>query len=542
MIYPQLEEINPKRAESYYKNRYPEFVQYLHNTYPDVIAFNEKLYWFYHNITEQPKCKICGDKVSFRGFNFGYSKYCSSTCVSKDPERIRKIKQTNLKKYGVEYYNNIQKIKQTNLKKYGVENPFQSEQIKEKIKQGYLEKYNVEYPSQSQEIQETRRKNSLKKYGVDHHMKIEEVKQKVSKGTRNFHIGHIDGLIGYDEDGNQIRACPHPECKKCSEKFYVVNVQIFCARKEYSLEPCTRILPVSRSHAKGTSLEIFIRDILDEYNVGYITNDRSIGTELDIYIPSKQIAIECNGCFWHSEQHNHNPKKHIDKFKECQNHNIQLLTIWEDWIINKPNIVKSIILNKLGLTQNKIYARQCIIKEVQSKDATKFLNENHIQGATKCSIKLGLYYNDELVSLICFNKRSKLSGSKNMIEGEYELIRFCNKLNTSVVGGASKLLKYFIKKYNPSIITSFSSNDISNGNLYKTLGFESDYNINKSYWYIEPTTMKRYHRTSFTRSSIAEKFGYDINDKTWTERSVMDKMRYYRIYDSGTLRWKLLSF
>ena len=47
MIYPQLEEINPKRAESYYKNRYPEFVQYLHNTYPDVIAFNEKLYWFY---------------------------------------------------------------------------------------------------------------------------------------------------------------------------------------------------------------------------------------------------------------------------------------------------------------------------------------------------------------------------------------------------------------------------------------------------------------------------------------------------------------
>ena len=143
---------------------------------------------------------------------------------------------------------------------------------------------------------------------------------------------------------------------------------------------------------------------------------------------------------------------------------------------------------------------------------------------------------------MCFNKRSKLSGSKNIIEGEYELIRFCNKLNTSVVGGASKLLKYFIKKYNPSIITSFSSDDISNGNLYKTLGFESDYNINKSYWYIEPTTMKRYHRTSFTRSSISEKFGYDINDKTWTERSVMDKMRYYRIYDSGTLRWKLELF
>ena len=297
MVYPQLEEINPKRAENYYKSRYPEFVQYLHDTYPGVTTFNEKLYWFYHNITEQPKCKICGGKVSFRGFNFGYSEYCSSKCGSKDPERSLKIQQTILERYGVVGYNNREKAKQTCLEKYGVENPYQAEEVKEKIKQGYLAKYDVEYPSQSQEIQETRRKNSFEKYGVDHHMKVDGVKQKVAKSIHDFYVEHIDDLIRYDENGNHIRICPHPECKKCSEKFYITPHEIDYTRKRLGLEPCTRILPVSKGHAKGTTLEIFIRNILDEYNVEYITNDRSIGVELDIYIPSKSLAIECNGCF-----------------------------------------------------------------------------------------------------------------------------------------------------------------------------------------------------------------------------------------------------
>ena len=88
---------------------------------------------------------------------------------------------------------------------------------------------------------------------------------------------------------------------------------------------------------------------------------------------------------------------------------------------------------------------------------------------------------------------------------EWELVRFCNKLNIRVVGGASKLLKYFIKQYNPKSIVSFSMNDISNGDLYKTLGFVTDDKITQSYWYIDPNTMKRYHRTSFTKQSIVKR-------------------------------------
>ena len=130
--------------------------------------------------------------------------------------------------------------------------------------------------------------------------------------------------------------------------------------------------------------------------------------------------------------------------------------------------------------------------------------------------------------------------SKSDIMG-YELVRFCNILNTNIVGGASKLLKEFIRQYSPKYIISYSSNDISFGNLYNTLGFESG-EVSTSYWYIEPETMHRYHRTSFSRSGIAEKFGYDIKDMSWSEHNVMDELRYIRIYDAGTTRWILSLF
>ena len=93
-----------------------------------------------------------------------------------------------------------------------------------------------------------------------------------------------------------------------------------------------------------------------------------------------------------------------------------------------------------------------------------FLNSNHLQGNCISKYRYGLYYNDELVSLMTFGKmRKNLNGKKE--EGVYELLRFCNKLNTTVVGGASKLLKHFIKTVNPKRIVSYTYKGWSNSNL-----------------------------------------------------------------------------
>ena len=426
------------------------------------------------------------------------SKYGS---VGVDP--IEKVKITKKRRYGDENYNNSDKMKSTKKERYGDENYNNSDKMKSTKKERYGDE-NYNNPVQASK---TRRKNN---------------------------IDNSDFIIGYDIDGRWICTCPHPGCTKCERKTFNIFGNMYHDRKRDGTEICTNILPESTT-GKNTTLEIFVKNILDGHNIFYICNDRTIlnNKELDIYIPDKKLAIECNGIFWHSSNfRKDNSHKHADKYKLCEEKGIQLLTIWEDQIINQPDIVESIILSKLGIYNTRIYARKCVIKVVETKEAINFLKANHIQGKTSSTIKLGLYYNDELVSLMTFGMQKRCSGgSKN---SNWELNRFCNKINTQVVGAASRLLSYFIKEYKPSCIVSYSSNDISNGSLYKILGFKSDGKITNAYWYIQHRTLNRYHRTNFSKSRL-KSMGVEIEGKT--ENDIMSKLPYWKIYDSGHIKW-----
>ena len=159
--------------------------------------------------------------------------------------------------------------------------------------------------------------------------------------------------------------------------------------------------------------------------------------------------------FWHSTRYK-NKKYHSKKSDLCSEKDIKLFHIWEDDWINKKEIVKSIIKSKLNIIDNKIYARKCEIKEINNKICSEFLENNHIQGNINCKIKIGLYYDNELISIMTFGKKRLALGNKTQNNNEYEMLRFCNKLNTSVVGGASKLFKYFIQKYDPIEIISYA--------------------------------------------------------------------------------------
>ena len=177
-----------------------------------------------------------------------------------------------------------------------------------------------------------------------------------------------------------------------------------------------------------------------------------------------------------------------------------------------------------------IFGRKCFVKEVSSKNSREFLELNHIQGNVNSSIKLGLYYDDELVSLMTFGGLRKSMGS-NHKEGVYELLRFCNKLNSSVIGGADKLLKHFIKTHNPKEIISYADRRWSQGDLYEKLGFSKS-NISKpNYFYINNT--KRENRFTY-RKDVLVKQGYS-NDKT--EHEIMLERGIYRVYDCGNLKY-----
>ena len=218
--------------------------------------------------------------------------------------------------------------------------------------------------------------------------------------------------------------------------------------------------------------------------------------------------------------------------RECEKRGIQLMQIWEDWIIHKPEIVKSLVLSKLGIYEDRIYARKCVLREVPATECTNFLENNHLQGSVNGSVRLGLYRdNNELVSIMVFGKKRKsVNGASS--DDVYELYRYCNKKNIQVIGGASKLFTHFVKNYNPIQIESFSSNDISDGGLYKILGFAKEPKISRSYWYIN-STMHRMHRFSFRKSELIKQGC----DPSLSESQITESMGLLKIYDSGQSKW-----
>jgi hypothetical protein len=280
----------------------------------------------------------------------------------------------------------------------------------------------------------------------------------------------------------------------------------------------------------SSSQELEICSFLDINNIQYIQSERSIlgGKELDICIQSHNLAIEFNGIYWHSEGVGKNRSYHLNKTKECIDKNIQLLHIFEnEWVHHiKHEIWKSIINNKLNICNSKIFARKCHINEVDNKTAKQFLLNNHLQGHTHSSINIGLYYENELVSLMTFGK------SRYNKKYQYELIRFCNKINTLVTGGASKIFKYFIRNYNPESLISYADLRYSNGTLYEKLGFNKLKNSTPNYFYFHKNNkLKLMSRVQFQKHKLQDKL--ETFDPELTEYQNMLNNGYDRIWDCG---------
>ena len=517
--------------EIHFKIHYPEFYKYLYDNYID-ISFQEKLYWYFNDIKEIPTCKNCGNKVKFYNSKTGYAQYCCSKCSNSANEKINKTKKIFNERYGGDApicNSEIRsKIKATCIERYGVENCQQNKEIKERTKKTNIEKYGGQ-GNASKQLKEKYITTCEKRYGVNNAAKASNVKEQISKSKRKNIINTHEYIIGYIDSDKLICKCkcPHLDCNKCKEKEFEIESTLLANRISHNIEICTKLLPYNPLLSK---YELYLTKLLNANNIEYKRNVRNIiSKEFDFYIPLKKLAIEFNGVYYHSTSKKSNTY-HINKFNECKEQDIQLISIWEDQYINKPKICESIILSKLGIHKEKIYARKCIINKVSSNIAREFYDKNHIQGFCAATIHYGLYYKNELVSMMSFGKRS-LGREFNK---DWELIRYCTKINTLVIGGASKLFKNFIKEYNPKEIISWSSNDISNGNMYKLLGFKQE-NISLSYWYIDKN-LKRYHRSGFSKSNLIKK-QIIKNSDTRSESEIMDNLGYYKIYDTGQTKW-----
>lgn len=287
----------------------------------------------------------------------------------------------------------------------------------------------------------------------------------------------------------------------------------------------------SSGPSKGEkSLQEFVKTIEKEV----IFNDKILlsGLELDILLPLQKIAIEFNGGYFHSDLFK-DKNYHLKKTEEVEAKGYRLIHIWEsDWYL-RPEIIKSNIKNILKLTDTRIYARETKVKEISVQQANKFIEENHLQGTAISKVRLGLFYKEDLVSVMTFSSLRKATGLTSK-EGSYELLRFCNKLNTSTIGGASKLFSHFKRLYFPKHIISYANRDWSQGRLYYNLGMGYVSNTVPGYFYTK--SKHRFSRFQFQKHKLVEQG----EDATLTEYEIMLKNGYHRVWDCGNLKfeWK----
>lgn len=410
--------------------------------------------------------------------------YCPNNCCFTEKGNISK--------------NNInhKKRKETCIKKYGAEHPLQNQEVLDKVKQTCLEKYGYETPLKNEDVKNKIKATNINRYGYENILSSPVIKEKI-KNTNIKKYG-----------------CEYPAQN--------TNIKLKQQNILYDKYGCL----FNRKSAHLTQNEI--RDFLKELGCDF-NSDRSIlnGKEIDLYNKELNLAIEYCGLYWHTEDspEPRNYKYHYNKYKACLNKNIQLLTIFSDEWKFRNKQVKQFIRAKVGKCENKVYARNCIVKKIHNNEAKNFINENHIQLCKIApQISYGIFCNDELLGVVSFKKHHR--NSNDII-----LNRLAFKNNYQIIGGASKLIKNAIKISNFDKVITWSDNRYTNGNLYENIGFKLDGLLKPDYSYVlikKPTI--RYNKQSMKKKDIQCPSGM-------TEKEYLNSIGYSRIWDCGKKRW-----
>jgi len=241
---------------------------------------------------------------------------------------------------------------------------------------------------------------------------------------------------------------------------------------------------------------------------------------------------------------------HIKKQKEYMDNGYILYVIFEDEYENKRDIVMSRLKNLLQRNAGiKIYARQCEVREITTKESSPFINKFHIQGNAGSRVKLGLFKSSglgyvDLVSVMTFGKLSRAKGNKNITDTDWELSRFCSDSNYRCIGAAGKLMKHFERNYKWTSILTFADRRWSpTGGVYPKIGFGDRVDTQANYYYLKvPEYSSRTHRFAFRRNVLRDRCVLETN---LTEEEILSKtefqlaidLGYDRIWDCGNYKF-----
>ncbi len=478
---------------------------------------NISLKTYYDNYIKQDDnegfCKLCGMPTQFIGLS-GYRAYCSLKCSNND----QSVKEKKINVY---------------LEKYGTTNPSQSAEIREKVRSTNIKKYGVSCSFQADTVKENIKKTMIKRYGVDHPQKCKEIRER----TESTSIERYGGIgLGSEEIKSKAQ-------KTCIEKYGVPNPFAADQIKEQLMEDCLGKFGVPyhcmtdecRNAAvfANSSCNLKFMKLLDENNINY-TREFPIDTKsYDFKVGSTLIEVNPTSTHnstwgWRGHKSGIDKDYHKNKTRLAIDNGYRCISLfdWDDY--NK-------IINFLLKKKDTIYARKCTIKNVNIDDTIKFINKHHLQGYSKSEINIGLYNNEELVSIMTFGK------PRYNKHYEYELIRYC--YSKHIVGGEEKLFHYFIKQYMPKSIISYCDLSKFTGKLYEKLGFTcKSKDIKPSKHWVHNKTKQHITDNLLRQRGFDQLLGdkYGCFGKGTSNEKLMLEHGFVEVYDCGqaTYIWK----
>ena len=433
------------RYRKYNKYTSPKFDKYMQNRTKEEMSKSSKksiqtffkrygykgtIVKYIENETEEQKIKRINN----------IQKSQSSKSIEEKQQMVNKVKIMKAIKYNDPHYNNSEKAVKTNLERYKVENIFQSKKL---MRNAYNKKYGVNYPSQIHLSARTLNITANEQNYKDYIQTLPEESRNVTFVTNDLGISYS---------------------------------YFFTLRHKYNCENLIKLNNIS-------NLENDIIQLLKSLNTTYELHNRQIipPLELDFYIANKNLAIECNGNYWHSNSERLDKNYHHNKSRLCEEKGIRLIHIWEyEWYNERQRfILENIIKNALGINGHKLYARKLDIEVRPSNTMKEFFEKNNIQG----------FRGGKFAICLVDKKQGDYDLLGNYIEGtgkvymaymmgkaffgkgkyEWEVIRGATELGYTIVGGASKIFKYFIKTYNPRNCVYYIDYNYFNGNSLKNL-------------------------------------------------------------------------
>jgi len=544
-----LVESHPRHFSQMIK-RSPDLMLTISGIGGDTIA--EKVYQLIHPDVRS-RCQY-GKKKTFYSMADGY-RHCgrASSCQCAK-ESVSQSVSTAKSLYTKEKKAEIQnKTQDTLIKKYGVKNAGQLPKAKENHKLLYKNKKKVNqineraantkkarYGDKNYNNRSKSQKTCLDKYGVLNPMQNSQIAKKSAKKRKslydptkvlpnNYHriIQNIKNDFNLEvltpiEEYTGVASRPKWEfrCIDCGHHFV--------KRFDYSSLPrCLVCHPSPVFYKSKQELEI-LEFVKSKYSGNVVSGDRSIipPFEVDIFVPKKKFAIEYCGLYWHSESSSGKGRLyHQKKMTMLQEKGIELLTVFSDEYESRKSVVERIVSNRLGNTDTVYNARQCDIVSISKNDARLFHDDNHVQGYCKnSSTHLGLKANDNLVMVMSFR----------LTESDcWELVRMSSL--GRVRGGATKLFKYFVEKYDPFLVKTFADLRWSQGQVYEVMGFQLDGEVPPMQSYVIDYS-RRVSKRSFSKSKLVEN-GHNPNQSEW---EILQGIGIDRIWDCGKKRfvWK----